>query len=110
MDISSETIIRLAEESDDMILVHGSMGHEIITKSVKDSICQDLEANARDGIVSKDAFAQKHGLKQSGLDTIIKGAESQIFEVNGYFYSSSYGSTVSKAVADTLREHIQNLR
>lgn len=110
LNVSVETISSLAEECEDTVLVHGSVGREIITKSNRDSICRDLQAEATNGLVSKDEFAQKHGLGQSGLDLLVNGSDLQMLEVNGYFYSSSYGLTVSRAVADILREHIHNLQ
>lgn len=106
----SEDIVRsIVEESEGMMVVRGNNLLEIITKAQRDFINQDLEAGFANGLISKDAFARKHGLKPSSVDLLIEASELQFLEVNGYLYSKSYDLIVSSAISDLLRDHIQQL-
>lgn len=109
LDVSEETVRHLAEECDGTLLLRSGDGRQIITKSQRDAIDQELEAGVIYGLVSKDEFARKHQLSYSSLDLLIDMSEIQILEVEGYLYSTSYDMTASGAIADLLRDHIQDL-
>lgn len=110
LDVSEETVRNLAEESDGTLLLRSGDGRQIITKSQRDAIDQELEAGVVYGLVSKEEFAREHGLSYSSLDLLIDMSEIHIVEVEGYLYSTSYDMTASGAIANLLREHLQNLQ
>ena len=105
-----ETVRILAEECDGTLLLHSGNGREIISKTQRDAIDQDLESGVMYGVISKDAFARKHDLSYSSLDLLIDMSETHIVEVNGYLYSTSYDMTASDAIADLLKEHLRKLQ
>ncbi|KAF3040366.1 hypothetical protein E8E12_009517 [Didymella heteroderae] len=109
LDVSEETVRHLAEECDGTLLLRSGDGRQIITKSQRDAIDQELEAGVIYGLVSKDEFARKHQLSYSSLDLLIDMSEIQILEVEGYLYSTSYDMTATGTIADLLRDHIQDL-
>lgn len=110
LDVSEEIVRNLAEESDGTLLLRSGDGRQIITKSQRDAIDQELEAGVVYGLVSKEEFAREHGLSYSSLDLLIDMSEIHIVEVEGYLYSTSYDMTASGAIANLLREHLQNLQ
>lgn len=110
LDVSMETVRILAEECDGTLLLHSGNGREIISKTQRDAIDQDLESGVMYGVISKDAFARKHDLSYSSLDLLIDMSETHIVEVNGYLYSTSYDMTASDAIADLLKEHLRKLQ
>jgi hypothetical protein len=107
--VSEETVRHLAEENDGTLLLRSGDGRQIITKSERDAIDQELEAGVVYGLVSKEAFASKHNLSYSSLDLLIDMSELQIIEVEGYLYSTSYEMTASGTITDLLREYIHDL-
>lgn len=109
LNVSEETVRHLAEENDGTLLLRSGDGRQIITKSERDAIDQELEAGVVYGLVSKEAFASKHNLSYSSLDLLIDMSEIQIIEIEGYLYSTSYDMTASGAIADLLRDYIQDL-
>lgn len=110
MDVSLETVRNLAEEREGTVLLRSGNGREIISKSQRDAIIQELEAGVACGLISKDAFARKHHLSQNSLALLIETSKIDIVEVNGYLYSTSYGMIASDAVANLLKEHLQKLQ
>ena len=108
--VSVDTVSSMAEELGGIMLVRGNSGLEVMTKAQRDVIDRDLEAGLTDGLVSKDDFARKYGLKHSGLDMLLEGSESQILEVNGYLYSGSYDIMASEFIAGLLKDHIHRLQ
>ena len=108
--VSVDTVSSMAEELGGIMLVRGNSGLEVMTKAQRDVIDRDLEAGLTDGLVSKDDFARKYGLKHSGLDMLLEGSESQILEANGYLYSGSYDKMASELIAELIKDHIHRLQ
>jgi hypothetical protein len=108
--VNVDTVSSMAEELEGITLVRGNSGLEIMTKAQRDVIDRDLDVGTTNGLVSKDGFARKHGLKHSGLDMLLEASELQILEVNGYLYSKSYDTIASEFIADLLKEHIHRLQ
>jgi hypothetical protein len=100
----------MAEELEGVMLVRGNNGLEIMTKTQRDVIDQDLKVGVTNGLISKDEFAREHGLKHSGLDMLLEAFELEILEVNGYLYSKSYDTMVSEFIADLLKDRIHQLQ
>ena len=108
--VNVDTVSSMAEELEGITLVRGNSGLEVMTKAQRDVIDRDLEADLSDGLVSRDEFARKHGLKHSGLDMLLEASESQILEANGYLYSGSYDIMASEFIAGLLKDHIHRLQ
>jgi hypothetical protein len=108
--VNVDTVSSMAEELEGITLVRGNSGLEIMTKAQRVVVDRDLEVGATNGLVSKDEFARKHGLKHSGLDMLLEASELQILEVNGYLYSKSYDTMASGLISELLKDHIHNLQ
>jgi hypothetical protein len=108
--VNVDTVSSMAEELEGITLVRGNSGLEIMTKAQRVVVDRDLEVGATNGLVSKDEFARKHGLKHSGLDMLLESSELQILEVNGYLYSKSYDTMASGLISELLKDHIHNLQ
>jgi len=108
--VNVDTVSSMAEELEGITLVRGNGGLEIMTKAQRDVVDRDLEVGATNGLVSKDEFARKHGLKHSGLDMLLEASELHILEVNGYLYSKSYDVIASEFIFDLLKDHIDRLQ
>jgi hypothetical protein len=108
--VNVDTVSSMAEELEGITLVRGNSGLEIMTKAQRVVVDRDLEVGATNGLVSKDEFARKHGLKHSGLDMLLEASELQILEVNGYLYSKSYDIMASELIYELLKDHIHNLQ
>ena len=82
----------------------------IITKAQRDEIDQEFEYAIKDSVVSKTEFARKHDLLQRSLEDLINLSKTQIVEVEGHLYSTSYDEAVSSAVASSLRDHLDKVQ
>lgn len=110
LDVSAETVRTLAEECEGTVLLRSGNGREIISKTQRDAIDQELESGVVYGLVSKEAFTNKHDLSPKSVDLLVEMSKIDIIEVNGYLFSTSYDMTASGAIANLLREHLEKLQ
>lgn len=110
LNVSPDTLLSLADEFDGSVILRSSNGREIITEPERDEVDQDLQEEITFGLISKDEFARKHHLSHSSLDLLVHMSEIDLVEVNGYLCSTSYEMTVSSAIANYLRKHLQELQ
>ncbi|KAJ4988946.1 hypothetical protein SVAN01_05570 [Stagonosporopsis vannaccii] len=110
LNVSTEIVRSLADECDGAVILRSSNGREVITKTQRDAIYQDLQEGIMFGLISRDEFTRENDLSHSSFDLLINASEVQIVEVDGYLCSTSYETTASKAIANYLRKQLQELK
>jgi hypothetical protein len=110
LDVDVDTTRALAEEYDPSLILLSENNRDIITKSERDVVEEEFEAGVLSGIISKMTFAHEHNLSQSSLEKLVNLSETQVVEVDGYLYSTTYNTNASSTIAAVLRDHLEKLQ
>jgi hypothetical protein len=107
LNVSPETLLQLIRSQPRLALL-SSNSNEIIPKSGRDTIEEQLNASLSFGLVSRKGFALRHDVSSHGLDFLLKGCGDGLIEYGDHVSTRAYEETISSHVMDSINSAINN--